>query len=179
MDSLGQNALHFAARSEHDGIVQYLTQYVKNYEKIELPGWISPLGTVAAVRSLVKVENLIGQTLIVLAAFQGQGDVVQHLSQWEDVSLRSEIMFGLFPIHLAAQRGGVATYRLLAEGCRYECAGSERLPPLRNNGRLEQRQDCPPLPRKSSSSGTRRETTRQHNAGSFDYSLKLEKAGGT
>lgn len=179
MDSLGQNALHFAARSEHDGIVQYLTQYVKNYEKIELPGWISPLGTVAAVRSLVKVENLIGQTLIVLAAFQGQGDVVQHLSQWEDVSLRSEIMFGLFPIHLAAQRGSVATYRLLAEGCRYECAGPERLPPLRNSDRLEQRQDCLPLSRKSSSSGIRRETTRQHNAGIFDYSLELEKAGGT
>ena len=118
MDSLGQNALHFAARSEHDGIVQYLTQYVKNYEKIELPGWISPLGTVAAVRSLVKVENLLGRTPIVLAALRGHGDVVQHLLQWENVSLRSEIMFGLFPIHLAAQRGGVATYRVLAEGCR-------------------------------------------------------------
>ena len=116
MDNLGQNALHFAARSGHDGIVQYMTQYLKNYEKVELPGWISPLGTVAAVRSLVKVENLLGRTPIVLAALRGHGDVVQHLLQWENVSLRSEIMFGLFPIHLAAQRGSVATYRLLTEG---------------------------------------------------------------
>jgi hypothetical protein len=137
-------------QAEHVDIVEFLTRYVKNYDNsTHLSAWQSLLGTDASVRSLARVENLLGQTPIVLAALQGHGDVVQYLPQWEDVSSRSEVMFGLFPIQFAAQRGSVATHRLLAEGHNAE---TDVLDPKGYH---------------------------TFHAGSFDYSLRLETFGGT
>ncbi|KAF1937065.1 hypothetical protein EJ02DRAFT_412996 [Clathrospora elynae] len=60
-------------------------------------------------------ENVFGETASVQAVLEGHDEVVRLLREHDKRSLHREVMFGLWPIHIAAQRRPVSTMRSLID----------------------------------------------------------------
>lgn len=101
----GNTALHYAARQGHAAVAKVILDHSKE----EQIGW----------REAIRWgRDNFGQTALVLAALEGHKDVVELIgtstpSLMQD--LDKEVSFGLWPIHLAAQRRPASTMRLLIE----------------------------------------------------------------
>ena len=127
-DSQGQTVLHYAAREGHAAIVQFLQniEISRDYicrsesEQYRRDDYAYPTTQSGYHEnedfdpgSRARAESILGHTPILLAALGNHRDVVRQLSQWDKRSLHHEVMFGEYPIHMAAQRHGVDVYQLL------------------------------------------------------------------
>ncbi|KAK3315764.1 hypothetical protein B0H66DRAFT_604082 [Apodospora peruviana] len=107
----GDTALHYAARRGWSTVTRYIC------DKMERRGDVEG------------AMNSFGETALVQAALEGHAEVVREIRRWEDPdqiyyrstalgwvnTLHVEVMFGLWPIHLAAQTRPVSTFRLFVE----------------------------------------------------------------
>lgn len=57
------------------------------------------------------LRNCFGETAAVQAAIEGHSQIVEALRPFDGSSLQGEVLFGLWPIHLAAQSRPVHVFR--------------------------------------------------------------------
>ena len=109
----GDSALHYAARRGRTPVVELLQKWRAKSTSVQNPDFHAS-------------ENLFGETAIVQAALEGHADTVKVLSPFGLSPLDYEVMFGLWPVHVAAQRRSVAVVKLLIEDYR---VNQDRLDP--------------------------------------------------
>lgn len=105
----GETALHYAARQGHASIVLLLIEQLEPYCGYTHPAAWEP--------------NHFQESALVLAALGGHRDVVSILMSCQYApaaflkSADQEIIFGIWPVHKAAQRCPADTFKLLVESC--------------------------------------------------------------
>lgn len=102
----GETALHYAARRGWTSIAQLL---------LDAGGGGYARTMMMSPEALCRRRNVFEEPAIVRAALEGHRDMVQLLSKWDSQSLHQQVLFGQFPIHLAAKRCPASTVRLLVE----------------------------------------------------------------
>lgn len=89
-----ETALHYAARRGFVSVAQLLIQ---------------------SAPEIASARNMFEEPPIVRAALEGHMDMVRLLHPHDARGLNTEVVLGLFPIHLAAQRCSAATVRCLVD----------------------------------------------------------------
>jgi hypothetical protein len=111
--------LNYAARQGQTAVVRLLIDTEKVMTHLLVEQWLSYSREHWYQRSEIRVcrENAFGETAIVQAALGGHEEVVRLLEAHDTESLNREVMFRLWPIHIAAQRRPVSVMKLLIDGC--------------------------------------------------------------
>lgn len=99
--------LHYAARHGWASIVELF---------LKMAG--EPEGEVYWREDLATKQNNFGETALIQAALGGHSSVVKLLLPYDPNSINCEVMFGLWPIHLAAQMRPASTVRAYDRGMR-------------------------------------------------------------
>jgi ankyrin repeat protein len=124
IDHRGDTALNYAARQGHLEVVRLLTRPDKIMAYVIMTlYWNWNHYTITEeeyLKKCIRHENAFGETAVVQAALEGHEEVVTLLRQQDTLSLHREVMFGLWPIHIAAQRRPVAVMKLLLDECGIE-----------------------------------------------------------
>lgn len=110
----GDSVLHYAARQGHVTVVEMILK------KTQLEN--EPANTHTANHALW-TANFFQETALTQAALGGHENVVEylcasHAPEWFRQSVHQEIIFGIWPVHKAAQRLPVETLKVLVDVCK-------------------------------------------------------------
>jgi ankyrin repeat protein len=117
--SRGDTALNYAARQGKTAVIRSLIDDKKTDSHMirnSFHSWGDYIQH-ENVGYRVRRENAFGETAIVQAALEGHDEVVKLLREHDTESIHHEVMFGLWPIHIAAQRRAVSIMELLIDEC--------------------------------------------------------------
>ncbi|KAH7075546.1 hypothetical protein BKA63DRAFT_300109 [Paraphoma chrysanthemicola] len=112
-------ALNYAARQGQTAVVRLLTETERVMTNNVWNSYAAHVMTHTWERHKIRYwvcrENAFGETAIVLAALEGHAETVRLLHEHDEESLNREVMFGLWPIHIAAQRRPASVMKLLID----------------------------------------------------------------
>ncbi|KAF2029019.1 ankyrin [Setomelanomma holmii] len=126
-DDGGRTALIWASHHGHEEVVKMLlarddVRHDREDHRRDIAlNYAARQGQTAVVKLLTETDrimtknNAFGETPIVLAALEGHAETVQLLHEYDEESLDREVMFGLWPIHVAAQRRTASVMKLLMD----------------------------------------------------------------